>query len=826
MKKKEMKVASEGRESLFGSIKGKVIFMGVLSILASVILGVAGLQSLSKNSVNNEVLVKINNINLLQYENQSLDTSYLYFLDDSYLEQIINNLAEMEENAKTAVELTSGSKKTQMESVLANITACKANYEQIRALCQERGFTSDVGSFAEFQANDAALTQDFTTVANDKAWVDGKWVNAYDDGTRVEADGTVYTKMVYTSDIPQVGKRDNFLPRLGGNGMIYDGTIYIANLTFSGSNGEQTVDFSTVDMDALNSASYGDGLDAMEVSSIEGNSALKITTSFTGADGGWEEITIKMPAKDYNIQNYTTVTYDVYFEDIYPEGMQTACALSDKYAFADNLNSVNSAVTSYSKSVVEGKDVTEQITSINAILDEITANVSDYVNDDTLKSSILGNMEAKKAVFSKMSESDTTVLALKQDNIAISTALTEETSGVRAGIEADTNATKTSLTLVITVILIVSAAILVLITLAVSRSMNRSVRKFKEALHQVMDGNLNVRADIKSKDEFAVFGRTLNAFLEKLTEIIQSAQNISENVSSSGDELREMSTSTSETSSEIERAVEDISRGASAQAEDIEEASGSIAEMGDIFGKIVTNVESLNSVTGEMRSIAQESTVFMKELAASNEKTAKAFEQVAQQIHITNESVNKIHEAAGFITSIASQTNLLSLNASIEAARAGEAGRGFAVVATEIQQLSEQSNASAKNIETIIKELSLEANRTVEIVDEVTDVVNEQQDKLVNTQKKFADLEKRVQMAGQETDEIKGFTSDCDKARQKVEEVIENLSAISEENAASTEETTASMAQLNDTIMKLAEEAKSLNQFAEKLEGDLKFFRL
>ena len=825
MKEKKMKTSSEGRESLLGSIKGKVIFMGVLSILASVILGVAGLSSLSKNSVNNEVLAKINNINLLQYENQSLETSYLYFLEDSYLEQIVNNLVEMEENAKTAVELTSGSQKTQMESILANITACKENYEQIRALCQERGFTSEAGVYAEFLAKDEALSQDFSTVANDKSWVDGKWMDAYDDGTIVEADGTVYSKMTYANELPQAGKRNYFLPRIGGNGMIYDGTIYIGNLVLSGPSGEQEIDFSTIDVATLN-GSYGEGLDSMEIGEIEGKPALKIQSSFTGADGGWEEISIKIPATDYNVQNYNFVSYDLYFEETHYPGMAIACALSDKYAFADSLARANAEIITYSKSVVEGKDVSAEIASITAILDEIIANVPDYVIDDSLKSTILENMEAKKSAFTKMSDSDTSILSKKQENIAISATLTEETSGVRTAIEESTNATKTSLTLVITVILIVSAAILVLITLAVSRSMNRSVRKFKEALHQVMDGNLNVRADDKGKDEFAVFGRTLNAFLEKLTEIIQSAQSISANVSSSGDGLREMSTSTSETSSEIERAVEDISRGAAAQAEDIEEASGSISEMGDIFGRIVTNVESLNGVTGEMRSIAQESTVFMKELAASNEKTAKAFEQVAQQIHITNESVNKIHEAAGFITSIASQTNLLSLNASIEAARAGEAGRGFAVVATEIQQLSEQSNSSAKNIENIIKELSVEANRTVEIVDEVTEVVSEQQDKLVNTQKKFADLEKRVQMAGQETDEIKGFTSDCDKARQKVEEVIDNLSAISEENAASTEETTASMAQLNDTIRKLAEEAKSLNQFAEKLEGDLKFFRL
>ena len=823
-KKVNIKTTELKKESLLGSIKGKVLFMGILSILASVILGVVGVSSLSKNSVNNEVLAKINNINLKQYENQSLETSYLYFLEDSYLEQIISNLQTMEANATEAVKLTSGKQKTEMENALANITACKENYEQIRALCQERGFTSEVGSYAQFVANDATLEQDFSTVANDKSWVDGKWMDA-SGGESVDVNGTMYTKIAYDSELPQVGKRDNYLSRFGGNGMVYTGTVYLTALTFSGNAGTQEVDFSTIDVESL-SGSYGDGLGSMEVGEIEGKPALKISSNFKGTDGAWEEVSVKLPVEELNIHNYSTVHYELYFENTYPAGMSMACALTDKFDFTKNLSNVNTAFDTYSKHVVEGKDVAEEVTAINALLDEIIAKVPDYVVDDTLKSSIMGNMEAKKSLFTQISENDAKILEMKKENIAISTALTEETSMVREGVEADTNATKTSLTLVIAAILLVSAAILIVITVAVSRSMNRSIRKFKETLRQVTEGNLSVRADEKGKDEFAVFGNSLNAFLAKLAEIFNSAQHISEDVSASGDELRGMSESTSETADEIERAVEDISRGASSQAEDIEQASESIAVMGETFGKIVTNVENLNNITDDMSKMAQESTMFMKELAASNEKTARAFEQVAQQIHITNESVKKIHEAADFITSIASQTNLLSLNASIEAARAGEAGKGFAVVATEIQQLSIQSNTSAANIESIIKELSMEASKTVDIIDEVSSVVNDQQNKLISTQEKFVTLEASVQTAGKETNEIMRFTDDCDKARKKVEDVMENLSAISEENAASSEETTASMAQLNATIMKLAEEARDLNKMAEQLEGDLKFFHL
>ena len=248
--------------------------------------------------------------------------------------------------------------------------------------------------------------------------------------------------------------------------------------------------------------------------------------------------------------------------------------------------------------------------------------------------------------------------------------------------------------------------------------------------------------------------------------------------------------------------------------------------MANSFDKIVSNIGHLNKVTEEMRQMAVDSSTFMTELADSNQHTAQAFEQVAQQIHITNESVQKIHDAADFITSIANQTSLLSLNASIEAARAGEAGRGFAVVASEIQKLSEQSNASASNIESIITELSSEAAKTVDIIDTVSETVKDQQDKLNSAQQQFIELEQRVRETSNSTDEIRDYTSVCDDARQKVEGVIQNLSSISEENAASTEETTASMTQLNETIKQLAKESELLRESADQLKTNLEFFNL
>lgn len=106
-----------------------------------------------------------------------------------------------------------------------------------------------------------------------------------------------------------------------------------------------------------------------------------------------------------------------------------------------------------------------------------------------------------------------------------------------------------------------------------------------------------------------------------------------------------------------------------------------------------------------MRESSEEAAATLKELDNINQQAIASIDVIYEQTNITNISALKIKEATTLISSIAEETNLLSLNASIEAARAGEAGRGFAVVASQIQKLADQSNESANQIDQIIHAL-------------------------------------------------------------------------------------------------------------------------
>ena len=311
-----------------------------------------------------------------------------------------------------------------------------------------------------------------------------------------------------------------------------------------------------------------------------------------------------------------------------------------------------------------------------------------------------------------------------------------------------------------------------------------------------------------------------------LGEIVTNIKNSSNELSVTGERLDGMAGQTNDTAGEINSAVEGISKGAMSQAEEVETASVQISKMGNEISDIVEKMENLDGIASDMQQAGNQSEKIVGELKASNDKTVEAIEQIGRQIYATNESVVKIQMAVDAITEIASQTNLLSLNASIEAARAGEHGKGFAVVASEIQKLSEQSAGSAKEIEDIVTKLYSESQQSVAAMEEMKQIVAEQEEKLNETTEQFKKVSEGIVETRQATNIIQAKTDECDASRKMVIDVMSNLSAISEENAASTQETTASMQELNATINLLAEEAAKVREMSEVLEEKISIFKI
>ena len=375
--------------------------------------------------------------------------------------------------------------------------------------------------------------------------------------------------------------------------------------------------------------------------------------------------------------------------------------------------------------------------------------------------------------------------------------------------------------------MILGIAVLILIVaqivcIRIARALAKVIVQSEEILISLADGNLNLQVS----ERVQVMGRAVQSLLDKLQEIIGGIKQNTNTLMEKGDTLESMASQTSTTADEIGIAVEDISKGAVSMAEDIEAATLQINNMGILIEKIVDSVQELDHLSEQMHLADTESTKIIHELSESNDKTTEAIKKIEMSVHTTNESVTRIQEAVDLIASIASETSLLALNASIEAARAGEAGRGFSVVATQISKLSEDSEQSTKTIEEIIRQLTLDSEASVKVMNEVNEIIAQQQRKLDQTKEKFHDVSSGIDSSMEESRLIHNQAGECDSERGKVVDVIQSLSAVSQENAASTQQTTASMQELNATINLLAEAAKELKEMSENLEAEVSFFKL
>ena len=246
--------------------------------------------------------------------------------------------------------------------------------------------------------------------------------------------------------------------------------------------------------------------------------------------------------------------------------------------------------------------------------------------------------------------------------------------------------------------------------------------------------------------------------------------------------------------------------------------------MGNMVEETNKEIEELRNSARGMRSSAEKALDILKQLNEVNNQTKSAIDTIYEQTNITNASASKIKEATDIITDIAEETNLLSLNASIEAARAGEQGRGFAVVASQIQKLAEQSNESAKQIGDIINQLMADSEKSVDTMKVVKVVIDKQDEYVANTEESFQEVNDGIQKSIDGIRTIAERTEQLDQARVKVVDVVQNLTAIAEENAAGTEETSASATEVGNTMTQMADEATLLSEIANKMEENVRVF--
>lgn len=372
----------------------------------------------------------------------------------------------------------------------------------------------------------------------------------------------------------------------------------------------------------------------------------------------------------------------------------------------------------------------------------------------------------------------------------------------------------------------ISCLIAILVVLLITGGITRTIKSLNKSISQASKGDLTTQFDLKRKDEFLALSTGISHMMEHMRHLIGEVQQVSSTVNDSAVGLTNTAGDLLYATKGISKAIDETGQGIVEQVENTENCLNQMSSLSNQINQVYNNTNEIEQIANNTQVVASEGIHIINELNNKSKATSEITQDIICKIQEFEIQSKKIEGFVKMINDIASQTNLLSLNASIEAARAGEAGIGFAVVAEEIRKLADQSVNAANQIQSTVKNINIQNKEAVSTAERAENIVNSQTEALSSTVKVFNNIGTHINNLANNLNDIIERVKTIEMAKDDTLNAIQNISSVTQQTAASTEEVNATAQNQIESVERLREAAIVLQEDANKLENAIKIFKI